>query len=362
MFETVRVAFVAAVIAGQRASHQRTLMLERTGRRFGWDEAPIGSITEAGAVAHLERLRDGKSFDPATGRTGGGPIAAFAVLSILRELFKWAKRKGFIAVNVFADLEVDGVRKPKRRTRTLTPAEIRLVWGALDTPEAYGIAHDAATALRVILATTARPGMVCGMTTSELVDLDAKQPPTHLRLVADDNGELDDGPVWILPHERMKRHDKKYPSQEPFIVPLNALAVRLIRAAHGGRNGRAFGPAFPGGKAQLNVIKLGACARKLVKALGIPRFTPHDLRRTAATMLSAMKLSNRASFRDEEIGWLMAHRTSDSAVTSTTGIYTAGNERFDEKRFIATMLGVELDKCIRAERIGLDRARFKRAA
>ena len=47
---------------------------------------------------------------------------------------------------------------------------------------------------------------------------------------------------------------------------------------------------------------------------------------------------------------------------STTGIYTAGNERFDEKRFIATMLGVELERCIRDERIGLDRARYKRAA
>ena len=108
----------------------------------------------------------------------------------------------------------------------------------------------------MILATTARPGMVCGMMAGELHDLDAQQPPSHLRLVGGDDDALDDGPVWILPHERMKRHDKKYPSQEPFVVPLNALAVRLIRGAHGGRNGRAFGPAFPGGKAQLNVIKL----------------------------------------------------------------------------------------------------------
>ena len=68
-------------------------MLERTARRFGWDDKPLASITESDAVAHLERLRDGKSFDLATGRTGGGPIAAFAVLSILRQLFKWAKRK-----------------------------------------------------------------------------------------------------------------------------------------------------------------------------------------------------------------------------------------------------------------------------
>jgi len=49
-------------------------------------------------------------------------------------------------------------------------------------------------------------------------------------------------------------------------------------------------------------------------------------------------------------------------VSSTTGIYTAGNERFDEKRFIATMLGAELERCIGGERVGLDRARFKRAA
>lgn len=364
-FREVRERFAGAVIAGQRSAHQRTLMLERTGRRFGWDDKPIGSITDDDAIARLERLRDGKSFDPETGKTGGGPTAAWSVLSILRELWKWAKRNKLVTVNVFADLEVTGVHKPKRRTRTLTPAEIRLVWSALDRPEAYGMSHDAATAIRLIFATAARPGMVSGMMTGELHDLDGPQPAAGLRVVGgfDHDDEDDhDGPVWILPHERMKRDDEKYPHKEPFIVPLNALAVRLVRGAGGGRDGRAFGAAYPRGTAQLNVIKLDGCVRKLVKALKMQRWTPHDARRTAASMLSAMKLPNRPRFRDEEIGWLMAHRGKDSAVSSTTGIYTAGNERFDEKRFMATMLGDELERCIRDERIGLGRARYKRAA
>jgi integrase len=356
-FRELRERFVKAVIAGQRTAHDRPLMLERTGRRFEWDARPVASITDDEAVACLARLKDREIID--SGRPVGGPVAAFAVMSILREMFKWAKRHKLIRVNIFANLEVDGVRKPKRRKRFLTPAEIRQVWSALDTPQAYGMSHDAATAIRLIFATAARPGMVCGMLAGELVDLDAPQPASHLRVVGDSDHH--DGPVWILPHERMKRDDRKYESEEPFIVPLNALAVRLVGTARGGRDGRVFGTPTLTGKSKMTPNKLAKCVRKLVAKLEMQRWTPHDARRTAATMLGAIDVPGRAKFADHEIGWLLAHREGKTSVSSTTEIYNR-NVHFDEKRHMATLLGVELEKCIRSERVGLDRVRYARAA
>jgi hypothetical protein len=219
------------------------------------------------------------------------------------------------------------------------------------------MSHDAATAIRLIFATAGRPGMVCGMMTRELHDLDAPQP-TQLRLVGSDHH---DGAVWVVPHERMKRDDRKYEGEEPFIVPLNALAVRLIGGAHCGRDGRVLGTPTLTGTSKMKPNKLAGCVRSLVAALKMERWTPHDARRTAATMLGAIEVPGRAKFADHEIGWLLAHKEGRSSVSCTTEIYNR-NDHFDEKRFMATMLGAELERCIRDERIGLDRARYKRAA
>ena len=73
--------------------------------------------------------------------------------------------------------------------------------------QSLGIKPDAATALRLILVTAARPGMVRGMVGSELRDLAG--PSLH-------------GPHWSLPAERMK-------AKSAFITPLSGLALELIR-------------------------------------------------------------------------------------------------------------------------------------
>jgi hypothetical protein len=49
------------------------------------------------------------------------------------------------------------------------------------------------------------------------------------------------------------------------------------------------------------------------------------------------------------------------AWSNTTEIHNR-NDHFDGKRHMATLLGVELERCIRSERVGLDRARYARTA
>src|SRR5262245_8231144 len=67
-------------------------------------------------------------------------------------------------------------------------------------------------------------------------------------------------------------------------------------------------------------------ARHIIVRLGMRRWTPHDLRRTAATIL------DQAGYSLEQIGALLAHRRR-----GVTAVYHAGTS-FDLKREMAMAL------------------------
>jgi integrase len=183
-------------------------------------------------------------------------------------MFKWAKQPGrkFVTVNPFADLPAPGGAIVKR-DRFLTADEVVQVWRALETPEQFGVSRDAATALRLILVTSARPGMVAGMVGAELRDL--RGPSEH-------------GPHWSLPAERMK-------AGSAFITPLSPLALDLLRPH---LKADPTAPVF-----DLYRHDLQEAARRIVAGLGMARWTPHDLRRTAATILRPGRLFARTDRR-----------------------------------------------------------------
>src|SRR6516164_3491213 len=108
------------------------------------------------------------------------------------------------------------------------------------------MSRDAATALRLILTTAARPGMVAGMTGAELRDL--RGPSVH-------------GPHWSLPAERMK-------AGSAFITPLSGLALELVRPH---LKADADAPMFELGRNDLH-----EAAQRIVAGLGMERWTPHD--------------------------------------------------------------------------------------
>ena len=74
-----------------------------------------------------------------------------------------ARGNRYVAINPLPDLPAPGGTLAPRE-RFLSDDEIRQVWRALDDPAALGIKPEAATALRLILVTAVRPGMVAGVT------------------------------------------------------------------------------------------------------------------------------------------------------------------------------------------------------
>ena len=149
--------------------------LQRIGRVYGWNERALASITDDDAAAMLQDIAEQRGRKAMENQTK----------HLVHAMFKWAKQPGrkFATVNPFADLPAPGGGKVAR-DRFLSADEIRQVWRALDEPGRFNVSSGAATALRLILVTAARPGMVRGMVGSELRDL---------------NGPSEHGPHWSLP-------------------------------------------------------------------------------------------------------------------------------------------------------------------
>jgi integrase len=284
--ETVELYYAARLVSLRTGGKVRQV-LQRIGRIYGWNGRPIASITDDDAAAML--------FDVAERR--GKKAMANQTKHVLHAMFKWAKQPGrkLVTVNPFADLPAPG-GVIVSRDRFLTPAEIRQVWRALDTPERFKVSQDAATALRLILVTAARPGMVGGMVGSELRDL--RGPSAH-------------GPHWSLPAERMK-------AGSAFIAPLSGLALELLRPHL---------KADPGARVfNLRRHDLHEAAHRIVAGLGMKSWRPHDLRRTAATIL------DKSGYSLEQIGALLAHTRK-----GVTAVY-ARWDKFDLRREMALVI------------------------
>ena len=281
-------AYFDAKLSTFRTGRKTHVILQRIGRVYGWNDRPVASITDDDAAAMLHDIAVRRGKKPMANQTK----------HILHATFKWAKQPGrkFVTVNPFADLAAPGGAKVTR-DRFLSAAEIRRVWRALDEPERFDVSRETATALRLILVTAARPGMVRGMVGTELRDL--RGPSEH-------------GPHWSLPAERMK-------AGSAFITPLSGLAQELLRphlkADPAARLFRTVG-----------ANHLQEAAQQIVAALGIERWTPHDLRRTAATIL------DRAGYSLEQIGALLAHTRK-----GVTAVY-ARWDKFGLRREMATVV------------------------
>jgi integrase len=225
--------------------------------------------------------------------------------STVRTMWGWAAERDHIPVNFLAGLKKVG-GKEAEKDRVLTADEIREFLSVLVDPDAE-ITETVQLALRGILLTAQRPGEVAGMMLSELHDLAGATP--H----------------WIIPRQRTKNKKTEH------TVPLSPAAVCLIQGALEvskeyvkGKNDRpVFASRFEG-VTTLARHSLSQAVRRILKdkkhAHKFTKFTPHDLRRTAATLAQSMRI------RRDYVKALLNHKDGD-----VTSVYARWH-MFDEKR------------------------------
>jgi integrase len=294
--------------------------------RAKWKRRIAAEITDDDVAELLEEI----------GATA--PVGANRTQSVLHTLFSWAKEPGrkHVPVNPVADMRRRYQEAP--RERVLTDEEIRTLWWGLEDP-ALPAGRPIALALRFILATMVRPGQSAGLLVPELVGFTGEEPQYH------------------IPKNRVKK-------RREVIVPLNLLAVAAVREAIARDDqGAVFcswstkpASSTDGANAssadrgrQLQPITRDALsaaingrpakgkrpARKGIREhLGMAQFTPHDLRRTAAT------IARRGGAKREDVKALLDHLEGD--VTATYDKY----DMLPEKRLVASILDAELRKIV----------------
>jgi len=226
-----------------------------------WKDKEISTIRRRDAIELLERVSA-----RSVGMTANVHNAARSVLD-------YALQREYIDANPMLRLsKVVPSLKVVARERVLSDSEIRLLWSAIDDGPG-----DPTTkrALKLILVTAQRPGEVAGM---------------HRREI--------EGKWWIIPKERAEK------GRGDHMVYLSPTALSLIGDAKGyifpsPRPNQPIGRNALSQMVSTTMMKAGVVAKD--PYYGIPRWTPHDLRRTARTCMA------RAGVIDEHAEAVLAH-------------------------------------------------------
>src|ERR1700731_1393124 len=241
-------------------------------------------------------------------------------------LFNWAAEAGRDYVTASPCINLPKLDPEHPRTRVLSEDEIRIFWHGLDRDD---LPWDRKTrlALKFELVTMLRSGELLAAHRDELFDLDG------------------DNPRFDVPLNRAKK-------RRVIQQPLSDLAVEIIREAlEDGReyvfasplgdqpmDRKVMATALRGTKVKGKVKTPGICA-----LLGLRPFTPHDLRRTAAT------LAGDLGFDDAWIAKCLDHavvKKQEQTVPSVTGKVYNHSKRMREKRAVLDGVAAELRRVI----------------
>ena len=201
--------------------------------------------------------------------SAGTPSLANSVHALVSSMFTFALDNGLVHGSPCARLKKRAAENIGRRV--LTDAELRLFWPkVVHAP----VSRRVGLALRLALLTGARAGEVAGLRRAELANLDKP------------------GAEWVIPVERTK-------NGRAHLIPLPSLAVTTIQAAVDLiTEDEEFVFASPSAEGPITGHALAVAMKRFaiklagndaaVKSWQAEPPTPHDLRRTFATRLSAL--------------------------------------------------------------------------
>jgi integrase len=185
----------------------------------------------------------------------GSPIQANRTLAVIRRMYNFAISRDILDATPVAMVKAPA--KESQRDRVLTTNETRIFWKGLDeAPMTDGIK----LALKLQLVTAQRKGEVVGAALEEF--------------------DLEDN-VWTIPAVRSK-------NGQAHRVPLSPLALELIRQARfqGGDTPWLF--PSPTADGPILARSINRAVYKTLPGIGLENVTPHDLRRTAASGMTAL--------------------------------------------------------------------------
>ena len=227
-------------------------MLERATAR--WSDTPARELTRDQAHQMIAALAD-------------APRIAAMTRQEIRAAWEHGLARGLVDANVFAGRTVGGRFTAKKRERHLTDAEAGALLGWWDEPGTHS--RTVRDALELVLRTGLRSGEVCGIHARELVERD--------------------GVLWLdIPANRMK-------GGKAHSTPLVGNAKKIVEARRG-EGGWLFPSRGDKPIAQKVLgVEVYACSGRSKAPAYVSRrvcpvkdWAPHDLRRTARTMLAEL--------------------------------------------------------------------------
>ncbi|HSL83578.1 MAG TPA: tyrosine-type recombinase/integrase [Thermoanaerobaculia bacterium] len=279
-----------------------TYVLPRWGRR------QVTEITKSDVQQLLEDVASGKL----AARGKPTKVAPRTLKAVLSKMFDWAADRGVVPGNPAAGVKLpDAVREHKKkggRDRVLSDDEIAVLWTETDR-----LARDAAlksqppvsaAAFRLILLTAQRPGEVFRMRWRD----------------------IEDGAWWVIPAEVAKNGEANR-------VPLSPQVREILdelRPATGAGEYVLPSPYKRGN----HLTSLKTANDTMLRHTGMRPWTPHDLRRTAASKMSAQGVPRRV------LQAILNHK--DRSVTAIYDRYSLDRE----KREALTVWGRRVEEIV----------------
>jgi len=206
-----------------------------------------------------------KVLDPIKDR--GSNTQANKTLSILKQMFDFGVERDLMQGNPVSTVKKKGVGGlEKSRTRALEFEEVIQVFERLPK---LGISQQVIYALKCITLTGCRPIEVTGAQWQEF-DFDKM--------------------IWTIPAERVKQNKDGERTHKVPITQNMVILLDELRAAFGYLNSKYVFPSTAtnksgAGEQPIDRHSLSRSISRKLEQLGVPKFVPHDLRRTVATRL-----------------------------------------------------------------------------
>ena len=213
----------------------------------GWGNIKAKDIVRRDIVLLLDSIMDRDA-----------PCMANRVLSLISGIFSFGIKRDILQTSPCVG--IDKPHKEEPRERVLTESEIRKFWLRL---EKSSMDERLQLTLKLVLVTAQRKGEVANAEWSEI--------------------DLIKG-WWIIPPEKTKNKKRQR-------VPLSPLAIKLFNAAKpvAGSSKWVFPSPKPSRAGEhIGEEGISRAVKANLAVFDVGSFTPHDLRRTAATQMSIL--------------------------------------------------------------------------